>query len=169
MPDGARDQHDSDHIDHDTVRMTMLPNLDAEQATRAEQRLRDETTLWLTTVRADGQPQATPVGFVWDGAGFLIISEPGSPKVRNLRGNPKVALHLDLEKDARDGGVLTLEGAATLRVPPSGAPAPLTEAERAAYLDRYLVVMRGAGLTPEETFAQYSAVIRVTPTRVRAY
>jgi hypothetical protein len=29
--------------------------------------------------------------------------------------------------------------------------------------------MRWAGLTPEKTFADFSTVIRVTPTRVRSY
>jgi PPOX class probable F420-dependent enzyme len=141
----------------------MLPDLDTDKRASAEQRLREETTLWLTTVRADGQPQASPVGFVWDGARFLIISDPGSPKVRNLRGNPKVALHLDLDKDASDGGVLTLEGVATLET------GPPPDDEIAAYLDRHLDAIQAAGLTPAEAFAQLSAVIRVTPTRVRVY
>lgn len=140
----------------------MLPNLDGEAGARAEQRLRDETIVWLTTVRPDGQPQTSPVGFVWDGYRFLILTEPGKPKLRNLRGNPKVALHLDLEKDTEDGGVLTIEGVATLD------PEPLAEGEVSVYLDRYLDAMHGAGLTPEEAFAQLSAVIRVTPTRARS-
>jgi PPOX class probable F420-dependent enzyme len=147
----------------------MLPNLDSENAARAEQRLGEETNVWLTTVRADGQPQTTPVGFVWDGKTFLIVTEPGSPKVRNLRGNPKVALHLDFEKDPKGGGVLTLEGVATVDFAPQGEPAQLSEDERAAYLDRHLDAIRSVGLTPAEAFAHYSAVIRVTPTRVRFY
>lgn len=147
----------------------MLPNLDTEKTTHADRRLREETTIWLTTVRADGQPQTSPVGFVWDGARFLILSEPGSPKVANLRRNPKVALHLDLEQDPKDGGVLTLEGTATIQVPPPGAAAPLSEDERAAYLDRYLDAIHDSGLSPEAALTHYSAVIRVTPTRARSY
>ena len=63
--------------------------------TRAEQRLRSERIAWLTTVRADGQAQSSPVWFLWDGQTFLLYSQPGAQKVRNLAANPKVALHLD--------------------------------------------------------------------------
>ena len=34
---------------------------------RADRRLRSEPVAWLTTVRADGQAQSTPVWFLWDG------------------------------------------------------------------------------------------------------
>lgn len=143
----------------------MLPNLEAEPGVRAERRLHDETIVWLTTVRPDGQPQTSPVGFVWDGARFLILSSPGSPKVRNLRSNPKVALHLDLGS-GKEEGVLTLEGVATLDPAPA---ARLGAEETTAYLERHLDAIHEAGLTPEEAFAELSAVIRVTPTRTRFY
>jgi general stress protein 26 len=61
---------------------------------RAEQRLRSETIAWLTTVRADGQAQSSPVWFLWDGESFLVYSQPHVQKVRNLAANPKVSLHL---------------------------------------------------------------------------
>lgn len=89
-----------------------MTDFQGERGARAERRLRDETVIWLTTVRSDGQPQTSPVGFLWDGATFLILSQPGSLKVRNMRANPKVALHLDTGKE--DPEVLTLEGVATL-------------------------------------------------------
>jgi PPOX class probable F420-dependent enzyme len=147
----------------------MLPSLDAEKAARAERRFRDEVTVWLTTVRADGQPQTSLVGTVWDGTTFLVLSDPDSPKVRNLRGSPRVSLHLDFQKDASSDGVLTLEGVAAVQLPAKGEPARLTERERAAYLERHLDAIRGVGMTPEEAFLELSAVIRVTPTRVRSY
>jgi hypothetical protein len=46
---------------------TNLPNLEDKTGASAEQRLQDEKTIWLTTVAADGQPQSSPVGFLWDG------------------------------------------------------------------------------------------------------
>ena len=55
---------------------------------RAQQRLRSEQIAWLTTVRADGQAQSSPVWFLWDGQTFLLYSQPGAPKVRNLAANP---------------------------------------------------------------------------------
>ena len=45
-----------------------------EAGGRAERRLREEAISWLTTVRADGQPQSVPVWFLWDGGSFLIYS-----------------------------------------------------------------------------------------------
>jgi hypothetical protein len=43
----------------------------SEAGRRAEGRLREEGIAWLTTVRADGQPQSVPVWFLWDGGSFL--------------------------------------------------------------------------------------------------
>lgn len=143
----------------------MLPGLGDNESVRADERLRSEQEIWITTVRPDGQPQASPVGFLWDGTSFLILSQPGSPKVRNLRANPKVALNLEIGRDGSggDGGVLTLEGTATLEGEPIG------EDEAAAYAARYDEAMRSAELTPADLFVEFSAVIRVTPTRTRIY
>jgi PPOX class probable F420-dependent enzyme len=141
-----------------------LPTLDDSKSAQVERRLRDEHELWITTVRSDGQPQASPVGFLWDGTSFLILSQPDTPKIRNLRRNPRVALHLDIDRQAeQDGGVLTLEGTATLDAD------PLSDEDAAAYVRKYEETLRAAEMTPEELFAAYSALIRVTPTRTRAY
>ena len=42
-----------------------------EAGGRAEGQLREEGIAWLTTVRADGQPQSVPV-WLWAGGTFLI-------------------------------------------------------------------------------------------------
>ena len=50
--------------------------------------------------------------FLWDGDTFLLYSQPGAQKVRNLAANPRVSLHLN---DDGDGGdVVTFEGQATV-------------------------------------------------------
>jgi PPOX class probable F420-dependent enzyme len=147
----------------------MLPDVEGESAVRAEERLREGTIIWLTTVTSSGQPQTSPVGYAWDGTTILIISNPGAPKIRNLRGNPKVALHLDLDDGAEAHSVLTIEGIADREDAPPGQPAQLSEKEVSAYLDKHLESMNWAGLTPEDTFADFSTVIRVTPTRARSY
>ena len=54
-----------------------MPDDSTEIGARAERRLREEEIAWLTTVRADGQPQSVPVWFLWDGDAFLIYSQPG--------------------------------------------------------------------------------------------
>jgi PPOX class probable F420-dependent enzyme len=141
----------------------MLPGLDETTSGPAERRLRDEQEIWITTVRSDGQPQASPVGFLWDGSEFLILSQPNTAKVRNVMGNPKVALHLDIARGGETGGVLTLEGVAALD------PHPLGAAEASAYVRKYEDVLRSQQLTADELFAEHSAVLRVRPTRARAH
>ncbi|WP_165966699.1 pyridoxamine 5'-phosphate oxidase family protein [Actinomadura sp. 7K507] len=147
----------------------MLPDLEGERAARAEERLRKETVIWLTTVTPDGQPQTSPVGYVWNGKTFLMISAPGTPKIRNLRGNARVALHLDLDTASEDHSVLTIEGVAELDPAPAGGPAPLDEDEIAAYMEKHRESMDSAGMTPGEVFTELSTVIRVAPARVRSY
>ena len=87
----------------------------------ADRRLRSEQVAWLTTVRADGQAQSTPVWFLWDGETFLLYSQPGAQKVRNVAANPKVSLHLG--DDGAGGDVVTFEGTATVEPGhPAGRP-----------------------------------------------
>lgn len=138
-------------------------NIDPLSTARAKQRLHDERIAWLTTVGSDGQPQTSPVGFTWDSARFLILSQPDAVKVRNLQVNPKVALHFDTDADAEDGGVLTIEGTAELD------PGTIPESEASSYVAKYLNAMEANELTPDEAFAEFSQVIRVTPTRARMY
>jgi len=127
----------------------------------AERRLREDGVIWLTTVRADGQPQTSPVWFVWDGVSFLIYSIPTSPKVPNIRTNPRVSLNLD--GDGAGGSIVTIEGEATIDEQTKPAH------EQSAYVTKYLELSRGLG-TEAEPFAQmYSAAIRVTPARARYY
>ena len=46
----------------------------------------------LTTVYPSGGPQAFPVWYEYDGDSFYITTVADTVKVRNLAGNPKVAL-----------------------------------------------------------------------------
>jgi PPOX class probable F420-dependent enzyme len=128
---------------------------------RAESRLRSEPIIWLTTVRADGQAQATPVWFLWDGEMFLLYSQPDAQKVRNLAANPKVALHLD--DDGSGGDVVTVEGTAT--VEPDTPRADRVD----GYLAKYRAAIDALGYEPGPFARSYSTAIRVRPTRVRVW
>jgi PPOX class probable F420-dependent enzyme len=128
---------------------------------RAAERLRREQIAWLTTVRADGQAQSSPVWFLWDGEAFLLYSQPGAQKVRNLAANPKVALHLG--DDGGGGDIVTVEGTAELE---PGTP----RADRVEdYLAKYQVAIEALGYEPGPFARTYSTAIRVRPTRVRAW
>ena len=135
------------------------PSQDAHA--HADRRLRSEPVAWLTTVRADGQPQSTPVWFLWDGETFLLYSQPGAQKVRNVTANPKVSLHL-VDYAAGDD-VVAFEGTAAVE---PGTP----RADRvAAYLTKYQTAIEALGYEPGPFARTYSMAIRVRPTRVRAW
>ncbi len=124
------------------------------------QRLQNEQIIWLTTVRADGTPQPTPVWFLWTNNSFLIFSQPVALKVRNLQHNPKVALNF--HTDEYGGSVVVFTGEASVD------PNPVTAEERAAYLKKYEEGIKMIEMTPESMEAVYSTAIRVKVTRVRA-
>ena len=132
-----------------------------EAHAHADRRLRSEQVAWLTTVRADGQAQSTPVWFLWDGETFLLYSQPGAQKVRNVTANPKVSLHLG--DDGAGDDIVTFEGAATVE--------PDTpRADRVAeYLAKYGAGIQALGSEPGPFARTYSTAIRVRPTRVRAW
>ena len=132
-----------------------------ETGGRVAQRLQTEHVIWLTTVRADGQPQSSPVWFLWDGDTFLIYSQPTAQKLRNIRRHPGVSLHLN--SDERGGNVVTIDASATIEAdaPPANAAS--------AYGEKYRDGIGAIGHTPESLAQTYSVALRVTPRRVRAW
>ena len=128
-----------------------------EAGGRAERRLHDEGIAWLTTVRPDGQPQSVPVWFWWDGETFLIYSQPGRQKLRNIRNNPRVGLNLN--SNAYGGDVVRVEG--TARIVEDAPPAN----EIGEYVEKYRDNMARIGFDPDGFARAYSVAIRVEPTR----
>ena len=130
-------------------------------AARAVERLRPARIIWLVTVRSDGLPQPVPVWFLWDGQSFLIYSRDHQQKLRNIRRNPQVALHLD--SDGRGGNITVFSGRAELatETPPAH--------EVPDYLERYRDLIARNSWSPEEFAQLYSIAIRVTPTGVTGH
>ena len=57
------------------------------------ERLQEARTYWIATATPEGRPHAVPTWGVWvDG---LFYTEGGGRKVRNLRANPAVVVHLE--------------------------------------------------------------------------
>jgi PPOX class probable F420-dependent enzyme len=127
----------------------------------AEERLRAELIVWLTTVGDDGQPQSTPVWFAWHGGEFLLYSRPDAAKLRNIAARPQVGLHLEGNRVGGDNVIF--EGEASL---PDDAP-PADQVQ--AYIDKYGPRIEQYGWTRESFANDYSRAIRVTPTRVRIW
>ena len=94
----------------------------------AKQRLRDEPDAWLTSIRADGQPQSSVIWFWWDDGVVWIRSQPETRKLTNIRHQPRVSVNLNT--DGHGGAVVTLEGTAEL-------VADLPGAVREQYLMKY--------------------------------
>lgn len=136
-------------------------SLSAEASAAVAKRLQTESIAWITTVTPGGQPQASPVWFLWDGGKFLVYTRPRSRKVRNIRANPMVSLHLN--SDEHGGRIVTFEGSARI------AEAQPAGQEDSAYLAKYREGIAGIGITPEQLAAEYSTALLITPTRVRVY
>jgi PPOX class probable F420-dependent enzyme len=128
---------------------------------RALRRLEAEPVIWLTTVRPNGQAQTSPVWYLFEDGEFLVFSKAGTARTANLDANPRVAINLD--GDRFGGDVVTIEGRATI-----DAEAPRAH-EHPAYVEKYRLLMRRNGWTPEDFAAGYPVAIRITPTRARAW
>jgi PPOX class probable F420-dependent enzyme len=91
--------------------VTLLTQLSDEGRQHFEARLRSNLMIWLTTVSPSGRPDSVPVWFLLcDDETLLVYSQPGKPKLRNIRVNPNVALRLDVTDIGRD--VIRLAGLA---------------------------------------------------------
>lgn len=119
---------------------------------RADRRLREEVLAWLVTVRADGQPQPSPVWFLWDGESFLLYSQPGRQKLRNIERNPLVSLHLD--GDGRGGDIIIVWGEARVSDDPSADQVP-------TYVEKYTWGFERLGMSAAQFAQEYSVPIRI--------
>lgn len=124
---------------------------------KVRQMLAQAEYVWLTTVRADGMPQPTPVWFIIEGDEFLIYSMPHAQKVRNLRANPQAALSYTAQEDAES--FVVVQG--TARLVETVAPFP------PAYLEKYLEPMREISLSPEQMRDEYTTRIYLAATHIR--
>jgi PPOX class probable F420-dependent enzyme len=127
---------------------------------RATSRLSHDLTAWLTTVNRAGQPQSSPVWFLWDDGVLWLRSQPGAGKLRNLTEQPRVAFHLN---DEQGGGVVTIEGVANVA---ERVPAEIDDRYFAKYAEP---LTRDLNSTPERMKDSYSVVLTITPTRARVW
>jgi PPOX class probable F420-dependent enzyme len=128
---------------------------------RVARRLREETIIWLTTVRGNLAPQPSPVWFLWQDDALLIYSKPDTPKLRSIAHNPRVALHFD--GDGRGGDIIVLSG--TARIDPQAPPAD----QVAGYVQKYAANFQRNGWTAAQFAGMYSVPILVTPTGLRGH
>jgi PPOX class probable F420-dependent enzyme len=135
--------------------------LEADSAAWARRHLIEDIVGWLTTVAPDGRVQSSPVSFLWDGETVLIYSSPAAPKIRNIAANPQVSFGLNT--DEYGDHILVIEGTAEV-----DATAPLWS-DNQAMVDKFREPLKHWELDPAETSRDFSAAIRIRPTRIRAF
>ena len=137
---------------------TTLDPQDAKHAAALE-RLATEMIGWLTTVDPDGQPQASPIWFLWDAGEILLFSDRRARRNGNLVDHAKVAFNLNT--DAGGGSVLSMEGDARLVADEPGS------ATNVAYQDKYGAWIAEYGWTTAWFEEHYPYAVRIAPTRWR--
>lgn len=141
--------------------MELTAHLPDERRARVESRLQTNLMAWLSTVSPAGRPDSVPVWFLAaDDGTFLVYSQPGKAKLRNIDANPNVALGLDVTDIGRD--IIRIDGtAARVAGHPSAAEVP---AYSAKYTERIAAIFG----TVEQFAEQFSEAIVITPTRLHA-
>ena len=126
---------------------------------RALRSLATDKTGWITTIDPDGQPQSSPIWFLWDDGEVLLYSRKGARRNDHVAERPRVSFNLNT--DASGDEVVTMEG--TVRVDADGASA----AANPAYLAKYERHIHAYGWTADWFAEQYPVILRITPTRWR--
>jgi PPOX class probable F420-dependent enzyme len=137
----------------------LMSHLTPSERERVQDRLRHNLMAWLTTVRPDGQPVSVPVWFLArDDGTFLVYSEPGKEKLRNIAANPKVSLALDVTDIGRN--IVRVEAVARqVEDQPAAHRQP-------AYLAKYTERIGAIFGTPERFGDRFSCALVITPTRL---
>jgi PPOX class probable F420-dependent enzyme len=117
-----------------------------------QSRLKNDRVIWLVTAGRDRKPQAVPVWFLWDGKSFLIYAQPGI-KVRHVRSNPYVELHLNTDEAGNE--VIRASGYAI--IPKSHPPSHQVP----AYIRKYRADILNLDMTLEDFSKLYLYPIRV--------
>ena len=133
-------------------------DLTTEFGAQVNKRLMQDEVIWFTTVSPIGTPTPNPVWFFWDGEIIVVYSQPNSYRVRNIKQNPKVSLHLE-GADALGNNVMIINGEATLY--------PDYKKIYPGYVAKYIHFELNLHMTVAEMAVAYSVEIRVSPLKVR--
>jgi PPOX class probable F420-dependent enzyme len=137
-----------------------LPEANTAFGERVRRRLREEQTMWITTVGQDGTPQPNRVGFLFeDDDSILIDNMVTANRLSHVGDRPRVALHFD--DDSAGGDIVVFTGTAHRAddvPPPHENPAFL-----AKYGDSLLRVSENA----EAFGTKFPVPLRIEITRTR--
>ena len=129
---------------------------------RVYDQLQHDPIVWITTVDPTGQPQPSPVWFMWDGADkIMIYTKPDRPKVRNIKANPKVAIHFD--SLARGEMIAIFTGPIVI----SDATPPVNELP--GYAEKYHSLFVQLETNVDKMAAEYTTALVFTIEKLRGY
>jgi PPOX class probable F420-dependent enzyme len=131
---------------------------------RSLARLQSEQIAWIGTTGRDGYPHAVPVWFLWRDGRAIVLSEPNTAKVRNLRADARVVLHLEAGDDHEQ--LTVLRGTAALSPRPT---VDWLDEIGDEYARKYRGGLAGLKMTLPEMAARYSVVIEITPLQLIAW
>jgi nitroimidazol reductase NimA-like FMN-containing flavoprotein (pyridoxamine 5'-phosphate oxidase superfamily) len=80
--------------------------MDNAMKSKIEELLAEHRIMTIATVRPDGWPQATTVGYAPDGLNLYFLCAPDSQKAKNLANDDRVSLTIDHDTDQ----VMDIEG-----------------------------------------------------------
>lgn len=130
---------------------------------RLAERLRTEQLIWFTSTSRDGTPQPNPIWFLWNEGDdhILMLAQPTSARIANIRRNPHVSLNFNSDDTGGDIGVMA--GTAEILADSSAVD------HIPAYVEKYGSGIEATGMTPESIAAEYSQPIRIDIARVRGF
>jgi PPOX class probable F420-dependent enzyme len=114
---------------------------------------------WLTTINPAGQPQTSPVWFVWADGEVRLYSWKRAARNGNIADRPLVSFNLNTDPTGED--FATMEGIARidLEAPPAS--------EDTAFLAKYRSQFEEHGWSREQYAEDYPLLVRISPTRWR--
>jgi PPOX class probable F420-dependent enzyme len=121
--------------------------------------LERDVVAWLTTINPDGQPQSSPIWFLWADGEVRFYSYKRAARNGNIADRPLVSFNLNT--DPTGESYVTMEG--TARIDPDAPPASADT----AFLAKYRAQFEEHGWAPEHYSGDYPVVVRITPTRWR--
>jgi|SRR5215467_1183449 len=109
---------------------------------------------YLATIRTDGSPRVHPVSPIVAQDRLFVYMEPTSPKVHDLRRDPRYAMHAAVEDHAGGQGEFFVRGDA-VEIPDASARDQVFEHARAIGrhpLDRYILFELGVAEVMATTY-----------------
>jgi PPOX class probable F420-dependent enzyme len=126
---------------------------------RVAKRLSEESTVWLTTIDANGVPQPNPVWFLWDGESALIYSLNTAARLKRIANNPRVSINFNTDAGGDDLVILT----GHLLLAPDEPPVD----QNSAYLAKYGEDINNLFSDPAGMAEKYSVALRFVPEKIR--